>query len=56
MEITCTPATPVWTYDIATVAKSEKEIETTTQGRSVTPLWPVTVGEARIEIRTSGRT
>jgi len=56
MEITCTPATPVWAYDIATVAKSEKEIETTVQGRSVTPLWPVTVGEARIEIRTSGRT
>ncbi len=55
MEITCSPAAPVWSSDIVTVAKSEKEIETTVQGRTVTPLWPVTVGEARIEIRTSGR-
>jgi alpha-amylase len=55
MELTCSPGTPVWSYDIVTVAKSEKALETTVQGSAVTPLWPVAVGEARIEIRTSGR-
>jgi hypothetical protein len=55
MEITCEPATPVWSYNIVTVAKSEKAFDTTIQGRSITPLWPAASGEARIEIRTSGR-
>ncbi|MEO8140121.1 MAG: alpha-amylase/4-alpha-glucanotransferase domain-containing protein, partial [Gemmatimonadota bacterium] len=55
MEITCEPATPVWSYNIVTVAKSEKDFDTTIQGRSVTPLWPASTGTARIELCTSGR-
>jgi alpha-amylase len=55
MELTCSPAVPVWNYDIVTFAKSEKALETTVQGSAVTPLWPAAAGEARIVIRTSGR-
>ncbi len=55
MEITCSPGAPVWSHDIVTVAKSEKELETTIQGRSSTPRWPAQLGESRIEISTSGR-
>lgn len=38
----------VWRYDICTVSKSEKGAETSVQGVSVTPLWPVELGEARV--------
>jgi hypothetical protein len=55
MEITCSPSTPVWSHDIVTVAKSEKEMETTVQGRSATPRWPVQLGGARVEIDARGR-
>ena len=55
MEITVTPSAPVWDYDIVTVAKSEKALEQTVQGRSVTPRWPITTEQARLEIRTAGR-
>jgi hypothetical protein len=55
MEITASPGTPTWSYEIVTVAKSEKELERTVQGRSVTPCWPIALGGARIAIRTAGR-
>ena len=48
-EIACTPAASVWRYDIVTVAKSEKELERTVQGLSVTPLWPSRIAEARLD-------
>jgi alpha-amylase len=54
MEITATPGAPVWDYSIVTLAKSEKALEQTIQGRSVTPRWPITVERARLEIRTGG--
>jgi hypothetical protein len=55
LEITASPSTPIWSYDIVTVAKSEKALEQTVQGRAVTPRWPITVNEARLEIVTAGR-
>jgi alpha-amylase len=55
MEITASPGVPIWSYDIVTVAKSEKALEQTVQGRAVTPRWPATAGQARISIRTAGR-
>jgi alpha-amylase len=55
MEITATPGAPVWDYEIVTVAKSEKALEQTVQGRSVTPRWPIAAGEARLQLRTAGR-
>jgi alpha-amylase len=55
LEITASPSAPIWSYDIVTVAKSEKALEQTVQGRAVTPRWPITVNEARLEIVTAGR-
>jgi alpha-amylase len=54
VEITCTPAAQVWTYDIATVAKSERGLERTVQGRATTARWPVALGEAVIELVPRG--
>jgi hypothetical protein len=54
MEITASPGAPVWSHDIVTVAKSEKTLEQTVQGRSVTPRWPARSESARLEIRTAG--
>lgn len=50
VEITCTPAADVWSYPIATVSKSERGLDETVQGGSVTPRWLVATGEARIEL------
>lgn len=55
LEITASPGAPIWSYDIVTVAKSEKALEQTVQGRAVTPRWPITANEARLEIVTAGR-
>jgi 4-alpha-glucanotransferase len=55
LEITATPATPLWDYQIITVAKSERALEQTVQGRSVTPRWPLAAEEARLVLRTSAR-
>jgi len=56
MEITASPGAPLWSYDIVTVAKSEKALEQTIQGRAVTPRWPLTEGQAHLAIRVAGRT
>ncbi len=55
LEVDCQPAATVWSHDIVTVAKSEKDLERTVQGRSVTPRWEAAAGEARIELRMMGR-
>jgi 4-alpha-glucanotransferase len=45
------PAAEVWTYPIETVAKSERGLDRTRQGESVTLLWPVELGAATIELQ-----
>jgi hypothetical protein len=40
----------VWSFPIATVSKSERGLDETVQGQSLTPRWPVALGEARIEV------
>jgi len=50
LEITCTPSAEVWSYEIATVAKSERGLEETRQGMSLTPRWPVALGAASLEL------
>jgi alpha-amylase/4-alpha-glucanotransferase-like protein len=50
LELTCAPEAEVWSFPIATVSKSERGLDETVQGRSLTPRWPVALGEARIEI------
>lgn len=56
MELTASPAAALWSYDIVTVAKSEKALEQTTQGRAVTARWPLALEQARVEIRVAPRT
>ncbi len=41
----------LWRYEIRTVSKSEHGFEETVQGTSLTPLWKVSDGAARIRIR-----
>ncbi len=50
LEITASPAADTWSYDITTVAKSEKGLEETVQGRSVTFRWASGVGSAMLEL------
>jgi hypothetical protein len=50
LEVACRPEADVWTFAIATMAKSERGLEETVQGRSLTPRWPVQLGEGRIEV------
>jgi len=50
LELTCTPETDVWSFPIATVSKSERGLDETVQGRSLTPRWPAPLGAAQIEI------
>jgi hypothetical protein len=40
----------MWRYQIETVAKSEKGLDRTVQGESITPLWPAALGAATISI------
>ncbi len=42
--------TALWRAPIATVAKSERGLEETTQGHSATPVWPIALGEAVLTI------
>jgi len=55
LEVTCEPAAAVWSHDIVTVAKSERDLEATVQGRSVTARWPAAAGAARVELVAMGR-
>jgi 4-alpha-glucanotransferase len=50
LEPACVPDAEVWSFPIATVSKSERGLDDTVQGTSLTLRWPVKVGEARIEI------
>jgi 4-alpha-glucanotransferase len=44
------PAADIWTYPIETVAKSERGLDRTRQGESVTLRWPVETGTATVEL------
>jgi alpha-amylase len=46
-----TPEVPLWRFAIETVAKSERGLERTAQGTSVTPLWPGDATECVMELR-----
>jgi hypothetical protein len=45
------PQPEVWTFPIETVAKSERGLDRTRQGDSVTLRWPVHVGAAMVELQ-----
>jgi hypothetical protein len=44
----------IWRYQIETVAKSEKGLDRTVQGESITPLWPAALGAVTISIEGGG--
>jgi len=44
------PPAEIWTFPIETVAKSERGLDRTRQGESLTFRWPVEVGTATIEL------
>jgi 4-alpha-glucanotransferase len=52
LELVCQPAADTWSFPVATVSKSERGLDETVQGTSLTPRWAVRVGrgEARIGI------
>ncbi|MEK6769417.1 MAG: alpha-amylase/4-alpha-glucanotransferase domain-containing protein [Gemmatimonadota bacterium] len=50
LELRCTPETELWSFPVATVAKSERGLDQTVQGESLTPRWPVAAGGGSIVV------
>jgi len=48
LEPDTTPAAEAWRFAIETVAKSERGLDRTRQGESLTLRWPVRLGEAAV--------
>ena len=46
LELTASPDAEIWRHPVETVAKSERGLDRTRQGESVTVRWPVELGEA----------
>jgi hypothetical protein len=49
-----TPAAEIWEYPVETVAKSERGLERTTQGRATVLRWPATLGAAAVTLDPAG--
>ena len=54
LEMRTEPAAEIWTFPIETVAKSERGLDRTRQGDSVTLRWPVRLGEATVHLSWRG--
>ncbi|HEX3235902.1 MAG TPA: alpha-amylase/4-alpha-glucanotransferase domain-containing protein [Gemmatimonadales bacterium] len=54
LEVRCTSDAEEWRFDIETVAKSERGLDRTRQGESITLRWPVHQGQAAVEISPAG--
>jgi hypothetical protein len=52
LEIRSDPAAEQWSFPIETVAKSERGLDRTRQGQSVTLRWPVHLGRAAVFLET----
>ena len=50
LEFRAGPAADVWSFPIETVAKSERGLDRTKQGESLTLRWPVHLGQAGLEL------
>lgn len=50
LELACTPEVEPWSFPITTIAKSERGLDETTQGRSLTPRWPIALGAASVTL------
>ena len=53
IDLAPTPAADQWRFDIETVAKSERGLDRTRQGESLTLRWPARLGEAAVSFRPS---
>jgi hypothetical protein len=54
LDLRATPPAEEWRHPIETVAKSERGLDRTRQGESVTLRWPVHLGKAQVEIVPAG--
>ncbi len=50
LEVECVPQPEIWSFPITTTAKSERGLEETVQGQSVTLRWPVSAGRAVVRL------
>jgi hypothetical protein len=50
LRVSPTPPADEWRFEIETVAKSERGLDRTRQGESITLRWPVELGEANVEL------
>ncbi len=50
LDLCARPEAEIWRYDIETIAKSERGLDRTRQGESITPRWPVRLGAASVEL------
>ena len=50
LDLDASPAAEIWRYPVETVAKSERGLDRTWQGESVTVRWPVALGEATLRL------
>lgn len=50
LALTGTPEPDRWKFPVETVAKSERGLDRTCQGESITLRWPVPLGRARVEL------
>jgi len=48
------PGAEVWSFPIETVAKSERGLDRTRQGESLTLRWPLSLGAATVELQVAG--
>jgi alpha-amylase len=55
VQIDASPSAEEWRFEIETVAKSERGLDRTRQGESVTLRWPVELGAAAVELRPGAR-
>ena len=51
LEVRAAPPAPLWRFPIETVAKSERGLERTAQGTSLTPCWGTAAGEFTVELK-----
>jgi hypothetical protein len=51
LEPETTPPAEPWRFDIETIAKSERGLDRTRQGESLTLRWPARLGEASLVLR-----
>jgi 4-alpha-glucanotransferase len=53
LQLRSDPSSEIWTFPIETVAKSERGLDRTRQGESVTFRWPLHLGRAAIEMQVA---